>query len=105
MSWLNPPIEKVIELTFDFVKFLPFIHIQKWLWIWIIVIAFIKIGNMIWRILRKKKFVLPHTMMNKITGLLLFLLPLTLHFAKLQCSLTVVCLVATFSAIQEGFYQ
>ena len=42
--------------------------------------------------------------MNKITGLLLFLLPLTTHLWELNCIAIVVCSIATFSAIQEGFY-
>ena len=43
-------------------------------------------------------------MMNKITGLLLFLFPLIISFVELKYFAIVVCSVATFSAIQEGFY-
>ena len=42
--------------------------------------------------------------MNKITGLLLFLLPLTLHFIDIKYSSLLVCSIATFSAIQERQY-
>jgi CDP-diacylglycerol--glycerol-3-phosphate 3-phosphatidyltransferase len=42
--------------------------------------------------------------MNKVTGLLLFLLPLTISFVELKYAAIVVCSVATFSAIQEGVY-
>ena len=42
--------------------------------------------------------------MNKITGLLLFLFPLTLNFIELKYSAIVLCFVATFSAIQEGHF-
>ena len=45
-----------------------------------------------------------HTVMNKITGALLFILPLTLSFVDLKYSVVVVCVVATFAAIQEGHY-
>ena len=82
-------------------KLLPIIHIPKWLWMWIGVIAIIKICSIILGFIYKKKFISPHTMMNKITGLLLFLLPLTLCFIELKYSSIVVCIVATFSAIQE----
>ena len=42
-----------------------------------------------------------HTIMNKITGALMFLLPLTLLFAELKYGLVIVCTIAMFSAIQE----
>jgi CDP-diacylglycerol--glycerol-3-phosphate 3-phosphatidyltransferase len=42
--------------------------------------------------------------MNKITGLLLFLLPLTISFVELKYTATIVLSIATLSAIQEGFY-
>lgn len=85
-------------------KILPTIQIPMWLWIWITVITVIKIGNIIRGFIREKKFVALHTVMNKITGLLLFLLSLTLSFIDPKHSFTVVCFVASFSAIQEGYY-
>ena len=42
--------------------------------------------------------------MNKITGLLLFLLPLTLNIIEIKYSSAIVCAVATFSAVQEGHF-
>ena len=84
-----------------FIKLLPIIHIPKWIWVWIVVIAIIKIFNVILGFAYTKKLISLHTAMNKITGLLLFLLPLTLYFIELKYSFVVVCIVATFSAIQE----
>ena len=43
-------------------------------------------------------------MANIITGLLVFVLPLTLSFLELRYSAPVVCIVATVAAIQEGYY-
>ena len=51
-----------------------------------------------------KRFTVEHTVMNKITGLLLFVLPLTLFFIELKYSAVVVCTIATLSAVQEGHY-
>ena len=45
-----------------------------------------------------------HSFMNKATGALLFLLPLTIPAAPLKYSAIVVCAVATFAAIQEGHF-
>ena len=85
------------------IKLLPIIHITKWMWVWIVVIAIIKICNVILGFAYKKRFISLHTVMNKITGLLLFLLPLTLQFVEIKYSLIAVCIVATISAIQEGY--
>ncbi len=93
-----------IFVVVSFIKFIPLIHIPSWLWIWIAVIATIKICIVTWGFIRKKKLIFLHTMINKTTGVFLFLLPLTLHFVELKYSSVAVCLVASFSAIQEGYY-
>ena len=87
------------------VKLLPVIHIPGWLWIWGGVIAVIKISNIIWGYVSKKQFISLHTIMNKVTGLLLFLLPLTVSFVELKYIAIAVCSIATLSAIQEGLYM
>lgn len=85
-------------------KLLHAIYIPQWMWIWGGVIAVIKISNIIWKYAAKEQFLSLHTIMNKVTGLLLFLLPLTIYFVELKYSATIVCSIATFSAIQEGVY-
>ncbi len=90
-----------IFVAVSLIKLLPIIHIPRWLWTWIVVIAIIKISNIISGFIYKKKLISLHTIMNKTTGLLLFLLPLTIHFIELKYSSVVVCSIATFSAIQE----
>ena len=98
-------LDTIADLVFVVVtlfKVLPAIHISGWLWIWGGVIAAIKISNIIWGFVSKKQFVSVHTILNKATGLLLFLLPLTIHFWGLNCIAMVVCFIATLSAIQEG---
>ena len=67
-------------------------------------IAVIKISNIIWGFVSKKRFIALHTIMNKVTGLLLFLLPLTIAFCELNYIAIAVCSIATLSAVQEGFY-
>ena len=106
-SELGAKIDTAADLTFvtaSLMKLLPVIHIPLWLWIWGAAIAIIKIGNIILGYVSKKQFISPHTIMNKVTGLLLFLLPLTLSFIEVKYSATAACSVATFAAIQEGVY-
>ena len=52
----------------------------------------------------QKRFVILHTVMNKLTGALLFMLPLTLQFADLSYSAAIVCFIATLAAVQEGHF-
>ena len=75
-----------------------------WLWIWIVAIGGIKTVNVIGGFVLAERFIVEHTILNKITGVLLFLLPLTLFWVELKYSAMVVCVVATISAIQEGCY-
>ena len=81
-------------------KLLPAIHIPRWFLIWGGVIAVIKISNIIWGYVSKKQFISLHTIMNKVTGLLLFLLPLTIPFLELNNLGIVVCFIA--GGIQYG---
>ena len=97
-------IADLIVVVVSLFKLLPEIHIPQWLWIWGGVIAVIKISNIIWGYVSKKQFISLHTIMNKVTGLLLFLWPLTISFAELKYIAIAVCSIATISAIQEGFY-
>ena len=106
-SHFGSQLDTIADLVFvvaAMIKLLPAIHLPGWLWFWIGVIAVIKISNIIWGFVSKKRFIALHTIMNKATGLLLFLWPLIISFAELQCTAIVVCSVATFSAIQEGVY-
>ena len=86
------------------VKLLPKINISIWLWIWIVIIAIIKVTNIVMGFILRKKLVALHTVLNKTTGLLLFLLPLTLQFIVPTYSCAVVCTLATIAAIEEGCY-
>ena len=86
------------------VKLLPKINISVWLWIWIAIIAIVKVINIVMGFIRRKKLVALHTFLNRITGLLLFLLPLTLQFILPTYSFVVVCTIATIAAIQESYY-
>ncbi len=86
------------------IKLLPLVHISVWLWIWIAVIAVIKATNLVWGFVCRKKLVDYHSVFNKATGLLLFLLPFTLQRVEPKYSFAVVCIIATIAAIQEGYY-
>lgn len=85
-------------------KLLAKLAIPSWLWFWIGGIALIKAVNVLSGYILQKRFVVLHTAMNKVTGVLLFVLPLPLRILDLKISGGVVCAIATFAAIQEGHY-
>ena len=74
------------------------------LYAWIGIIALIKVVNIISGFAVQKRFVPVHSVMNKVAGALLFLLPLTIPVVPMKYSVIVVCAVATFAAIQEGHF-
>lgn len=84
------------------IKLLPCLSISTFLWIWIGVIAVIKVMNIVYGYKVQKKFVSEHTIMNKLTGAALFVLPLTLSIIDLNYSGSFACAIATFAAVQEG---
>ena len=107
VSELGARLDTVADSVFVavcFVKILPLMQFPIWLWIWIVVIAIIKIGNAVWGLICNKKPVAVHTILNKVTGFLLFLFPLTLKFIEPIYSSVVVCFMATVSAINEVYH-
>ena len=84
------------------VRLLPALDIPLWLYGWIGLIVLIKFINIVSGYVIQKKLVALHTTMNKVTGLLLFVLPLTATFIALTVPAVVVCAAATFAAVQEG---
>ena len=84
------------------IKLFPVIRMPVWLIVWIIVIAVIRVINLVSGYVMRKEIVVLHTVMNKLTGVLLFVLPLTLSFIDLRYSGALVSAVATIAAVQEG---
>ena len=100
-------LDTIADFVFVFVcsiKILPTLQIPLWLWVWIFIVALIKIFYIALVFIHKKKLLSIHSILNKITGFALFVLPLSLSFVEIKYSSVVVCLIATFSAIQEGYY-
>ena len=97
-------IADLIFVAVCFIKLIPVLDIPLWLYIWIAVIVLIRIVNIISGFVIQKRFIILHTTTNKLTGALLFILPLTLQIVDLSYSAVIVCCFATFAAVQEGHY-
>jgi len=86
------------------IKLLPVFEIDRWVYIWIAIIAVIKAVNIISGFAMHKKMVDVHSILNKVTGALLFALPLLFTWIELRYLALAVCIVATIAAIQEGYF-
>ncbi len=86
------------------IKLLPVLHLTAWRYAWVVVIAAIKVINVISGYVMQRKIVDVHSVMNKMTGGVLFVLPLTVSVIDPVFSVSAVCLVATFAAVQENRY-
>ena len=96
-------LSDIVFVAVWMVLFIPAINVGRWLWIWIGIIAFIKVVNVISGLAMKKGFVAKHTRANKATGILLFLLPMIILWESIKVpSIILICLMATFAAVQEG---
>ena len=101
---LGAKLDTIADFVFMLVcsiKILPLIRIALWLWVWIIIIASIKIFNIALIFIRKKKLISIHSVLNKIAGFALFLLPLSLTFVEPTYSVATICVLATIAATQE----
>ncbi len=85
-------------------KLLPILSIPAWLYVWIGIIALIKAVNIVLGFVIQKRLAAVHSAMNKATGALLFLLPLTISAVPLEYSAVIACTVATLAALQEGHF-
>ena len=107
VSKFGARLDTVADFVFMFVcsiKMLFIILISAWLWVWIVMIALIKMFNIALVFVHKKKLISIHSVLNKITGVLLFLLPLSLDFVKTAYSITTICILATIAATQEVYF-
>ena len=97
-------LDSVADLVFAViyaVRILPLLSVPLWVWLWAAVIAAIKIVFIIIASRKAHRLAIEHSVGNKLTGVLLFLLPLSVYFADVKYGAAVVCIAATVTAIEE----
>ncbi len=107
VSEFGARLDTVSDLVFVFiccVRILSILHMAVWLWTWIALIALTKILNITVVLIRKKKLISIHSVLNKITGFTLFLLPLTLNVIEHTYSISAMCVLATGAVMQEVYF-
>lgn len=106
-SPLGARLDSMADLLFlavCLIKLLPVLALPVWLWVWVGLIALLRLVNILSGFVCRRKLVLLHTGANKLTGALLFLLPLSLGFLDISYIAVPLCALASFAAIQEGHF-
>ncbi len=97
-------IADLVFVSICLIKILPVAELRIWIWVLVTMVALIKVINIVSGYVYQKKLVLMHTTANKLTGLLLFVLPLTIKTVDINLTAIPVCAVATFAVVQEGHF-
>ena len=103
-SEIGSMLDSIADLIFAFVyavRILPLLNIPLWIWIWTAIIAIAKVTGIVITSVKAHKLSIEHSFGNKLTGLLLFLLPLSVYITDVKYGATLVCIVATVTVIKE----
>ncbi len=84
------------------IKLLPILKLPVWIIIWVGVIALIKLVNIVIGFVRRHTLTAVHSVINKVTGALLFMLPFTVKIIDIHYTAVLVSAVATVAAILES---
>ena len=98
-------LDSIADLFFAVVyavKILPILRIPFWLWIWTAIIAVTKITCIVIASKKTHRLEIEHSFGNKFTGLLLFLLPLSVCVAGgRKYGAILVCIAATVTGVSK----
>ena len=83
------------------VRILPRLDLPRWVWLWTAGIAAVKITGIAAASRKERHLHIEHSFGNKLTGLLLYLLPLTVKVVDVKYSAALVCASAAVTAITE----
>ncbi|MEE1171231.1 MAG: CDP-alcohol phosphatidyltransferase family protein [Ruminococcus sp.] len=84
------------------IKLLPILELPVWMIVWVGVIALIKLVSILIGFVRHHTLTAVHSVINKITGALVFILPFTIPIINIRYTAGLVCVVATVAAIMES---
>ena len=107
VSEFGSRFDSIADLVFVAVCLIKILHVMDipiWLYVWTAVIALIKMINIVYGYVMQRRFASVHSAMNKVTGGLLFILPLIVSIIPIIYTGITICSVATFAAIQEGHF-
>jgi len=100
-------LDSIADLMFFIIvllKLIPELSVKNWIWFWIFIIFIIRVINIISGYIKYQRMIMLHTYANKVTGLLLFLSVFGLGLIKIEYIALIICIIATFASVQEGYY-
>ena len=90
------------------IRIICFAAVPLWLLIWICVITIIKALNIIIGFIKYHRFIAVHSVLNKICGIIVFVIPLLigtkLAWQAKTAALIFACIAASISAVRECIY-
>ena len=84
------------------IKLLPILELPVWIIVWVGVIVLIKLVNIVIGFVRHHTLTAIHSVINKVAGVLVFILPFTIPIINIQYTAGLVFVVATVAAITES---
>ena len=101
---LGAVIDSLADLVFVIcaaILILPTIDLPLWIWLWIAAIGSAKLAGIIIGSCRQRELSVPHSMTNKLTGILLFCLPFAIVRFEALIPAVIVCISATASLFED----
>jgi len=103
-SKLGSQLDSVADLIMVVVLIIilsPIISLTTQTIVWIAIIAIIRTVSILVVLIKYRTVEILHTYGNKITGLSLFVFPLSLEFFQSDVLIDVICMIASISALEE----
>jgi len=106
VSGFGSRLDTIADIVFAaacLIRLLPVLDVPVRIYIWIAVIACMKLANIVAGYISRKELAAVHSVMNKVTGCLLFIFPLSLTLIDLKYSAPLICAIASIAAVYEGY--
>ena len=82
---------------------LPSVDLPVWVWLWIATIGITKLAGIIIGSYKQQELSVPHSITNKLTGILLFCLPFAIVWFEALIPAVIVCISATASLFEDSY--
>ena len=99
-------IDSLADLVFvicSAIKILPSVDLPVWVWLCIAAIGVVKLVCITVGSCRQRKLAIPHSITNRLTGILLFFLPLVIVRFDALLPAVIVCISATASLFEDSY--
>lgn len=83
------------------VRILPLMSVPLWIRAWTAIIAVTKLTGILLASKKSRRLTVRHSLANRLTGIMIFLFPLTVRVVDVKAGAVLVCSVATLAVIDE----